>query len=192
MMLTKSAMVVSGSGPCVDPSDVFWALLLMDLQRDSVPSSVDDASDSIDISSWGTPSAYWPSSSCNVDEFFTAQQLILDITLCGDWYELASFLHDIRLALTLTSGLALRQSTSRHAVVTALRPPATSTMSSTSLRTIRTLTSRSPTSRSSRTPTLTSHPRRSRAPSHSSLKPLRPPRARHRAAVTAAAERSKT
>ncbi|KAI9058710.1 glycoside hydrolase family 16 protein [Trametes sanguinea] len=53
--------------------------------RDSVPSSVTNAGDSIDPSSWGTPSAAYPSSSCNISEFFTPQQLVLDITLCGNW-----------------------------------------------------------------------------------------------------------
>ena len=56
----------------------------------------------IDTSSWGTPSAAYPSTTCNTTNFFTAQQvrrafscfyylysliqkLVLDITLCGDW-----------------------------------------------------------------------------------------------------------
>ncbi|TBU31022.1 concanavalin A-like lectin/glucanase domain-containing protein [Dichomitus squalens] len=53
--------------------------------RASVPSSVSGAKKSIDTSSWGTPSAAYPSSSCNITEFFTPQQLVIDITLCGDW-----------------------------------------------------------------------------------------------------------
>ncbi|KAH9851281.1 concanavalin A-like lectin/glucanase domain-containing protein [Lenzites betulinus] len=53
--------------------------------RDSVPSSVSSATDSIDPSSWGTPSASYPSSSCDISEFFTPQQLVIDITLCGNW-----------------------------------------------------------------------------------------------------------
>ncbi|KAM0750678.1 hypothetical protein T439DRAFT_342968 [Meredithblackwellia eburnea MCA 4105] len=36
-------------------------------------------------SNWGTPSAYYPSSSCDIATHFANQQLILDITLCGDW-----------------------------------------------------------------------------------------------------------
>ncbi|KAI0673184.1 concanavalin A-like lectin/glucanase domain-containing protein [Trametes maxima] len=61
----------------------FWS-------RNNVPSSVSSASDSIDPSSWGTPSASYPSSSCDISEFFTPQQLVLDITLCGDWAGVAS------------------------------------------------------------------------------------------------------
>lgn len=53
--------------------------------RTAVPPSVTTATDSIDISSWGPPSAAWPASSCNIPQFFGAQQLVVDITLCGDW-----------------------------------------------------------------------------------------------------------
>ncbi|OBZ74680.1 putative glycosidase C21B10.07 [Grifola frondosa] len=53
--------------------------------RDNIPSSVSSATDTIDPSTWGTPSAAYPSSSCNISEFFTPQQLVVDITLCGDW-----------------------------------------------------------------------------------------------------------
>ncbi|KAI0830328.1 concanavalin A-like lectin/glucanase domain-containing protein [Trametes gibbosa] len=53
--------------------------------RSNVPSSVSSATDSVDPSSWGTPSASYPSSSCDINQFFTPQQIVLDITLCGNW-----------------------------------------------------------------------------------------------------------
>lgn len=57
----------------------FWS-------RNNIPDSVKNATTTIDPSSWGTPSAAYPSdSSCNISNFFTPQQLVLDITLCGDW-----------------------------------------------------------------------------------------------------------
>ncbi|KAI1796360.1 concanavalin A-like lectin/glucanase domain-containing protein [Ganoderma leucocontextum] len=57
----------------------FWS-------RNNVPDSVKSANNTIDPSSWGTPSAAYPSdSSCDISNFFTPQQLVLDITLCGDW-----------------------------------------------------------------------------------------------------------
>ena len=69
------------------PSDIFRrpAFTVFPHQRDDIPSSVSDADDTIDISSWGTPTAYWPSTSCDISQYFGPQQLILDITLCGDW-----------------------------------------------------------------------------------------------------------
>jgi len=39
----------------------------------------------MDTSDWGLPSAAWPCSSCNTTQYFTPQQLILDITLCGGY-----------------------------------------------------------------------------------------------------------
>ncbi|THG93564.1 hypothetical protein EW026_g7702 [Hermanssonia centrifuga] len=53
--------------------------------RANVPASVTSATDSLDISTWGPPSAAYPASSCNIPQFFGAQQIVLDITLCGDW-----------------------------------------------------------------------------------------------------------
>jgi hypothetical protein len=46
---------------------------------------------SIDISEWGQPSASYPACGCDIPRFFTAQQLVFDITLCGVWY--ATFLN---------------------------------------------------------------------------------------------------
>jgi len=53
--------------------------------RANIPASITTAADSIDISAWGPPSAAYPAAGCNIGEFFGAQQLVIDITLCGDW-----------------------------------------------------------------------------------------------------------
>lgn len=34
---------------------------------------------------WGTPSAFWPASTCNPFQFFQNHSAIFDTTLCGDW-----------------------------------------------------------------------------------------------------------
>ncbi|KAJ7085963.1 concanavalin A-like lectin/glucanase domain-containing protein [Mycena crocata] len=39
----------------------------------------------MDLKDWGLPSAAYPATGCNVTEFFPAQELIVDITLCGLW-----------------------------------------------------------------------------------------------------------
>ncbi|KAF9220750.1 glycoside hydrolase family 16 protein [Gyrodon lividus] len=58
----------------------FWS-------RPDVPPSITQANStsSIDISQWGTPHASYLSATCNISQFFTPQNLVLDITLCGDW-----------------------------------------------------------------------------------------------------------
>jgi len=53
--------------------------------RANLPANLQNPGSSIDTSGWGLPSAAWPSSTCNISNFFTAQKLVLDITLCGDW-----------------------------------------------------------------------------------------------------------
>ena len=58
--------------------------------RSSVPASVSTATSSVDISDWGTPSANYTSTSCDIASSFAPQQLVLDITLCGDWAGVAS------------------------------------------------------------------------------------------------------
>ncbi|TFK47593.1 hypothetical protein OE88DRAFT_1771177 [Heliocybe sulcata] len=63
----------------------FWS-------RADVPASIAFATNTssiTDLSSWGPPSASYPATSCNITEFFTAQQLVLDITLCGNWAGIA-------------------------------------------------------------------------------------------------------
>jgi len=52
--------------------------------RGSIPQDL--LNDDPNPSGWGTPSAFWASSSCPAGEFIdTSQQIIFDITLCGDW-----------------------------------------------------------------------------------------------------------
>lgn len=53
--------------------------------RSDIPSAITSNSSSIDTSDFGTPVANWPSGGCTVDTFFEAQNLIFDITLCGDF-----------------------------------------------------------------------------------------------------------
>lgn len=59
--------------------------LLVCEQRANVPASIASATNSLDISTWGPPSAAYPAATCNIPQFFGAQQLVIDITLCGDW-----------------------------------------------------------------------------------------------------------
>ncbi|KAI0336817.1 hypothetical protein GY45DRAFT_1237765 [Cubamyces sp. BRFM 1775] len=57
----------------------FWS-------REDVPAELTNNASTIDISTWGTPSAAFPvTPQCNVTQYFTPQQLVLDIALCGDW-----------------------------------------------------------------------------------------------------------
>lgn len=48
-----------------------------------VPSDV--GTDNIFPENWGTPSAFWPASTCDPFKFFNSHSAIFDTTLCGDW-----------------------------------------------------------------------------------------------------------
>ncbi|KZT70709.1 glycoside hydrolase family 16 protein [Daedalea quercina L-15889] len=61
----------------------FWS-------RSDVPSSISSTATTVDISDWGTPSANYTSADCDIAEYFAPQQIVLDITMCGDWAGVAS------------------------------------------------------------------------------------------------------
>ena len=50
--------------------------------RGKIPSDVDS---NPDPTSWGTPYAFFGSSSCNIDTKFKNQQIVFDTTFCGQW-----------------------------------------------------------------------------------------------------------
>ncbi|KAI0820859.1 laminarinase [Trametes gibbosa] len=51
----------------------------------SVPSDVLNGATSINTDNWGTPYAFFPSQSCNLASHFGAHNIIINLTLCGDW-----------------------------------------------------------------------------------------------------------
>ncbi|KAJ6588043.1 glycoside hydrolase family 16 protein [Mycena capillaripes] len=57
----------------------FWA------RSDStVPADVKTGGSSVDTDNWGTPSANFPSTTCDIEDF-VAHNIIINLTLCGDW-----------------------------------------------------------------------------------------------------------
>ncbi|KAJ3848997.1 glycoside hydrolase family 16 protein [Lentinula lateritia] len=55
--------------------------------RSSLPASISqaDSASTMNLTDWGTPTASYPASACNITQYFQPQQLVLDITLCGVW-----------------------------------------------------------------------------------------------------------
>lgn len=51
--------------------------------RTAIPADITSKAPNPD--SWGTPAAFWSSSSCDVSNHFYDHTLTFDITLCGDW-----------------------------------------------------------------------------------------------------------
>ncbi|TFK93306.1 glycoside hydrolase family 16 protein [Polyporus arcularius HHB13444] len=58
--------------------------------RTDLPSSLQGNVSAIDTSTLGIPVANWPTDGCSVNEFFQPQELVFDITLCGDYAGAAS------------------------------------------------------------------------------------------------------
>ncbi|KAI0674443.1 concanavalin A-like lectin/glucanase domain-containing protein [Trametes maxima] len=57
----------------------FWS-------RPDVPAELTNKEATVDVSKWGTPSAAFPvTPQCDLTKFFTKQQLVIDIALCGVW-----------------------------------------------------------------------------------------------------------
>ncbi|KAL1676386.1 glycoside hydrolase family 16 protein [Schizophyllum commune] len=50
-----------------------------------VPIGVSEGHDDVDTANWGTPQAFFPSDTCNIAEHFDAHNIIINLTLCGDW-----------------------------------------------------------------------------------------------------------
>ncbi|KAF4579471.1 hypothetical protein EYR40_000356 [Pleurotus pulmonarius] len=54
--------------------------------RSAIPASIRSASrTNMTLADWGLPTAAYPSNSCDIPKFFTAQRLVLNIALCGVW-----------------------------------------------------------------------------------------------------------
>ncbi|KAF9035192.1 endo-1,3(4)-beta-glucanase [Panaeolus papilionaceus] len=51
----------------------------------NVPSEIKSGSRSANPDSWGTPTAYFPNTYCNIPQFFAENNIIINLTLCGDW-----------------------------------------------------------------------------------------------------------
>lgn len=48
----------------------------------NVPSDVLNGSGSINTDAWGTPTAYFPNTQCNIDSHFTPSNIIINLTFC--------------------------------------------------------------------------------------------------------------
>ncbi|KAF8193714.1 laminarinase [Pholiota molesta] len=51
----------------------------------SVPSDVRSGASQAVTDNWGTPTAAFPNTDCNISQFFQENNIIINLTLCGDW-----------------------------------------------------------------------------------------------------------
>ncbi|KAJ3509319.1 hypothetical protein NLJ89_g5285 [Agrocybe chaxingu] len=58
----------------------FWAR-----NDGSVPAEVRNGLGQVNPNNWGVPAAYFPDTSCRIPNFFQEHNIIINLTLCGDW-----------------------------------------------------------------------------------------------------------
>jgi len=51
----------------------------------AVPPAVRKGYFFVNTDSWGTPSAFFPNDSCDIQQHFNEHNIIINLTLCGDW-----------------------------------------------------------------------------------------------------------
>ncbi|KAG6915217.1 hypothetical protein DXG01_012688 [Tephrocybe rancida] len=83
----QAGFAAAGGGVFATKFDVsgifiwFWS-------RSNIPQSILEAQSAslpLDVSDWGPPSGSFPATTCDIRKFFSPQNLVLDITLCGGW-----------------------------------------------------------------------------------------------------------
>ncbi|KAJ7069579.1 glycoside hydrolase family 16 protein [Mycena amicta] len=75
----------------VERTESFIKVWVWSRTAGNVPTDVAEGGSSVDTSSWGTPTANFPNTSCNIPQFFpTGHNIIINLTFCGDWAGSAS------------------------------------------------------------------------------------------------------
>ncbi|KAJ6590533.1 concanavalin A-like lectin/glucanase domain-containing protein [Mycena vulgaris] len=82
----QSGFAAAGGGVWAAQFD-YTGIFIWFWSRPNVPASITQATatSSISLSDWGTPSASYLNTTCTIQDFFGPQNLIIDITLCGQW-----------------------------------------------------------------------------------------------------------
>ncbi|KAF6752451.1 concanavalin A-like lectin/glucanase domain-containing protein [Ephemerocybe angulata] len=74
-----------GGWYAVERSDIAINVWFWSRGSAKVPSAVKNGAKNVDPSTWGTPQAHFPSTSCNLNKHFGPQNIIINLTFCGTW-----------------------------------------------------------------------------------------------------------
>ncbi|KAF7320860.1 Glycoside hydrolase family 16 protein [Mycena chlorophos] len=74
-----------GGWYAIERTDTFINVWFWSRSAGGVPADVSAPGSSVDTSTWGTPTANFPNTSCDIEEFFNANNIIINLTFCGDW-----------------------------------------------------------------------------------------------------------
>lgn len=74
-----------GGWYAVERTDSFIKVWFWSRNAGGIPSDVTSGATSVDTDNWGTPFAYFPNTSCDIDSHFGWHNIIINLTFCGDW-----------------------------------------------------------------------------------------------------------
>ncbi|KAJ7227882.1 glycoside hydrolase family 16 protein, partial [Mycena haematopus] len=74
-----------GGWYAIERTTTFISVWFWSRNAANVPASVRAGGTSVDTGTWGTPAANFPNTDCNIAQFFDANNIIINLTFCGDW-----------------------------------------------------------------------------------------------------------
>ncbi|TRM66550.1 glycoside hydrolase family 16 protein [Schizophyllum amplum] len=74
-----------GGWYALERTDSFMKVWYWPRGSPNVPVGIADRNADINTDNWGTPQAFFPGDTCNIAEYFDAHNIIINLTLCGDW-----------------------------------------------------------------------------------------------------------
>ncbi|KAF8270879.1 2 beta-glucan [Lactarius quietus] len=70
-------------GPAFNYNGGGWCVI--SLFASNIPSDVLNGASSIDTDKWGSPTASFPNTQCDINSMFAPANIIINLTFCGDW-----------------------------------------------------------------------------------------------------------
>jgi len=74
-----------GGWYAVERTNSFIKVWFWPANGSGIPSDMANGASTVNTSNWGTPAAYFPSTDCDLASHFNANNIIINLTLCGDW-----------------------------------------------------------------------------------------------------------
>ncbi|KIM37387.1 glycoside hydrolase family 16 protein [Hebeloma cylindrosporum] len=76
---------VRGGWFAAERTDTYIKVWFWDRNDPSVPGEIRNGAGNANPDTWGIPAAYFPDTSCHIPRFFSENNIIINLTLCGDW-----------------------------------------------------------------------------------------------------------
>lgn len=74
-----------GGWYAMERTNSFINIFFWERNDGSVPSDVKSGASSVNTGNWGTPVANFPDNNCDISSHFAPNNIVFDLTFCGDW-----------------------------------------------------------------------------------------------------------